>query len=273
MSEQKMPAVLRHDLILKKLNERRFGTTVDFARWLSVSEMTVRRDFDRLAEKGLLSRTHGGAVSLAQQGGLRVDMVEPRVSERELRARDAKSAIASHAFGMIEAEQTIALDIGTTTFALSKLLHDANVKLFTSSLKIAAALKETRPRIYIPCGLINGSEPSVVGPQAVDFFRGFYFDIAFIGASGITPEGLFDYSLEDAEIKRAFIERSRTTIALIDGSKFDRISVAHICAPSAIDIVVTDTRLPEALHEALSTAGVCVDIAASLLQEGAHNDF
>lgn len=263
MPAKKMPAALRHELILKKLDVKGFATTLDFASWLSVSEMTIRRDFDQLADKGLLARTHGGAMALSRQNGQLVDLVEPKVSEREQRARQAKAAIVRCAFEMIEPDQTIALDVGTTTLALAGLLGDSRVTLFTNSLKIASALAETRPQVYVPCGRTNGSEPSVVGPQAVDYLRGFYFDIAFIGASGLTAEGLFDYSLDDAEVKRAFVERSRTTVVLLDSTKFNRISVATICALPSLDVVITDAEMPVPLHDALTSAGVRVEVAVS----------
>jgi len=273
MSGKRMPAVLRHELILKKLEVKGFATTLDFAKWLSVSEMTVRRDFEHLAEKGLLQRTHGGAVANSRAGSQKVDLVEPRVSEREQRAREAKAAIARCAAEMIEPDQTIALDIGTTTLALTDLLRERRVSVFTSSLKIASRLAETQAQVYVPCGRITGSEPSVVGPQAVDYFRDYYFDIAFVGASGLTAEGLFDYSLDDAEVKRAFVARSRTTVALLDSSKFNRISVARICALSALDVVITDSGMPEALHEALLEAGVRVEVVATEKLEGTNHDL
>lgn len=262
MPEKKMPAVMRHEMILKKLEVRGFATTLDLAQWLSVSDMTVRRDLDHLAERGLLARTHGGAVALSGKGGQVVDLIEPKVSEREMRAREAKAAIARRALEMIEPDQTIALDIGTTTLALAELVRDSRISLFTSSLKIASLLAESRPQVYVPAGKINGSEPSVVGPQAVDFFRGYYFDIAFIGASGLTVEGLFDYSLDDAEVKRACVERSRTTVALLDSSKFNRLSVAKICPLPSLDVVITDAQMPAALQDALIVAGVRIEIAA-----------
>lgn len=273
MVEKRKPAVLRHELILKKLEVKGFATTLDFANWLSVSEMTVRRDFDHLAEKGLLRRTHGGAVANWHAGWQKVDLVEPRVSEREQHAREAKAAIARSALEMIEPEQTIALDIGTTTLALADFLRETPVSLFTSSLKIAAHLAESRPQVYVPCGRITGSEPSVVGPQAVEYFRDYYFDIAFVGASGLTAEGLFDYSLDDAEVKRAFVERSRITVALLDSTKFNRISVARICALPALDVVITDSEMPKTLHTALLEAGVRVEVSATEKLEGTQHDL
>lgn len=115
----------------------------------------------------------------------------------------------------------------------------------------------------MPCGRISGSEPSVVGPQAVDHFRDDYFDIAFVGASGLTPEGLFDYSLEDAEIKRVFVERARIKVALLDSTKFNRVSLARICALPALDVLITDAEPPAPLREALSDAGIRVDVAGA----------
>lgn len=273
MPARKMPALMRHDLIVKKLEVKGFATTIDFANWLCVSEMTARRDFDHLAKKGLLTRTHGGVVSLKLGTSQIVDLIEPNVSEREQLSKRAKSAIAACACDMIAPDQTIALDIGTTTFALAQLLTDSRVTIFTSSLKIASALKETQPKVYVPAGRISGSEPSVIGPQAVDFFRKYYFDIAFVGASGITAEGLFDYSPNDAEVKRAFVERSRTTVALLDSTKFDRISVANICALQSIDVIITDTKPPAQLCRAIGAAGIRIEVADSETLKGNRHDF
>jgi DeoR/GlpR family transcriptional regulator of sugar metabolism len=261
MSSKRIPAVMRQQIIMEVLEAKGFAATLDVAGRLSVSDMTIRRDFENLADQKLLSRTHGGAVSLSRTDGQVVDLVEPDVSEREQRSREAKLAIAEHAFRLIAPGQTVALDIGTTTLALARLMGKTSSTVFTSSLKIASVLAGKVPQVYVPGGRVNGSEPSIVGAEAVNYFSNFNFDIAFIGASGITGDGLFDYSMEDAEVKRTFFRTSGRKVALLDSSKIERISIARICPLKSLDLIITDTPIPEELGEALSSARVQIEVA------------
>jgi len=271
--EIKPPAVLRHRKILDKLDDAGFGSTIQMADWLSVSEMTIRRDFDVLAEKNQLKRTHGGAISVNHRIDPEIDLIEPEVLERETTKREAKNAIAKSAFKLISDGQSIALDIGSTASTLSGLLHHSRVRLFTSSLKIATSLKETPVQVYLPGGRLTGNEPSVTGPITKAFFEKYYFDIAFICASGMTEEGLFDYSLEDTEIKRTLIKRSRQVVALLDSSKFSRISVAHVSGFDEINTLITDAPVPANLEKSLKAANVRIEVASSSVQEGRTNDI
>jgi DeoR/GlpR family transcriptional regulator of sugar metabolism len=271
--ESKPPAVLRHRKILDKLDDAGFGSTIQIADWLSVSEMTIRRDFDVLAEEKQLTRTHGGAISINHRIDTVIDLIEPEILERETTKRDAKSAIAKCAFKLISDGQSLALDIGSTASALSNLLHHSKIRLFTSSLKIASSLKETRAQVYLPGGRLTGNEPSVTGPIAKAFFEKYYFDFAFICASGMTEEGLFDYSLEDTEIKRILIQRSRKVVALLDSSKFSRISVAHVSGFDEINTLITDAPVPAKLEKSLKSANVRIEVASSSVQEGKTNDI
>ena len=238
-----------------------FVTIPELAESCRVSEMTLRRDLDQLAERKLVTRIHGGAVVPEGGDGPSIDLVEPSVDTRAGRSHAAKQAIARRAYEMAVPGQTIALDIGTTTFELARLMRDTHLRIFTNSLKIAGLLSETRPSVYIPGGQVSGSEPSVVGTRAIEYLNSFFFDIVFVGVSGFSSEGYFDYSLEDSEIKRALISRARQKVVLLDSSKFDRMSVALVARMDEIDTLITDAPPPQKLSQALEAAGVCVELA------------
>lgn len=260
MSDAKMPAVQRHKLILDTVQEQGFVTVPGMADRCRVSEMTLRRDLDHLAERSFLVRTHGGAVSLERFGGTDVDLVEPSIDARATRNREAKQAIARRARELIDPGATIGLDVGTSTFELADLLHDVSVNVFTNSLKIAAHLSGSQPDVYMPGGEVSGTDPSVIGAGAVQHLGGYFFDIVFIGVAGLSLEGFFDYSLDDTEIKRALIARSGQSVVLLDSSKFERMSVAKVAAMDEIDVLITDTEPPAKLGDALRGAGVCIEI-------------
>lgn len=244
----------RHTRILETLDRDQFITVPGMADLCGVSEMTMRRDLDKLAELGRLERTHGGAVSLRSKGSPEFDLLEPRFESRTSIRAEAKAAIAKAAARLIEPEQTIALDIGSSTFALARRIADIPLNVFTSSLKIAAYLAEKRPNVYVPAGQAAGSEPSLVGRQAVKHLRQFRFDIAFIGVSSVSGDGFYDYSLEDSDIKRTLIERAGRAVALTDSSKFGRISVEHVAGFDAFDTVISETAPPAWLRKACAAA-------------------
>ena len=266
MSETKIPAAQRHELILKAIKSNGFVTVPDMAKVFRVSEMTLRRDLDLLAGQKRLTRTHGGAVSTESAPGPTVDLVEPSVAVRATRNHAAKVAIAKRACQMLRPRQTIALDVGTTTLELAGLMRDMSLRVFTNSLKIAGSLSQSQPKTYVPGGQVHGTEPSIVGARAVQYLDDFFFDFVFLGVSGLTAEGVFDYSLEDTEVKRALIARSKTSVVLLDSSKFDRMSVALVARLEDIDVLVTDRPPPERLSQALETAGVRVELARDASQ-------
>lgn len=256
-----MQAALRHELIRQILGETGLVTVPEIASRCHVSEMTARRDLDRLAEQALLRRTHGGAVAVTGADQRPIDLVEPSVAARAWKNREAKSAIAACARQMISAGQFISLDIGTTVAELALRLKDDNIGIVTNSLTIGTLLRAGKPKVYMPGGRIGGTEPSITGAQAIEQLSAYRFDIAFLGASGVSQEGFFDYSVEDTEMKRAVMQQSKTNVMLVDGSKFDRLSVARIAGLDDIDIVITDKPPPEPLADALSEAQVMVRLA------------
>ena len=103
---------------------------------------------------------------------------------------------------------------------------------------------------------MRGRELSIYGSSATAFVSSYHYDIVFLGLSGITDQGLFDYSPEDSEIKRAFIQRSDQVIALGDASKFNRQAMVHIAELKEIHILIVDVAPPETLRAAIEQAGL-----------------
>ena len=263
MPHTKLLPSQRHDLIIKSIQEIGFVTISGMANACGVSEMTLRRDLDELDRNNLLMRTHGGATTIDQIDGLSTSLVEPNIDNRATQNRNAKLAIAHCAVKLVHSSQTIALDVGSTAFELAVLLQNVPLSVFTNSLRIAGRLGQSRPTVYVPGGQIGGVEPAIIGSQAFEFLNKFNFDIAFIGAAGLTIDGFFDYSPEDSEIKHALIDRAKIVVVLLDHSKFERLSVVKFSELSDIDILITDAPLPDSIEEALTKSGVEIEIAKS----------
>jgi len=259
------PAQARLAAILERLNQGGSVSVAEIAREFDVSDMTVRRDLAELEGQGLLERVHGGAVSL-QHGPLTViDDVEPMFEARRRLNSDAKTRIAQAAARLVANHQTLAFDLGTTVLASARALVSADsasgLRIFTNSLRVAQVTAAASVQTYVPGGLVHPGEMSVTGQGAVEDFSRYYFDAALIGASGLTPDGLFDYSPEEAAMKSVYIQRSSRRILLIDSSKFRRISTVRVADLACISIMVTDAPPPPELAQALEDANVSILIA------------
>jgi DeoR family glycerol-3-phosphate regulon repressor len=258
---QRGPVAERRSRLSAALREAGYLSIGDLARLVDVSEMTVRRDLDHLATTGPIERTHGGAVYKGAGQPMGFDRDEPALEERIRKNAEAKWAIARAAHAMVAPGKTLALDIGSTALCLADRLRDEEVRIFTYSLRIAEHLARHRARTYLPGGELRGSEPSLVGPIAREQLHRFRFDFFFLGASGISPQGFFDYSLDDSEIKQTLLARSAHRVALLDSSKFDRLSNMRIGDLSIVDTLVTDQPPPAALEASLAEAGVSLCLA------------
>ena len=265
MTSKKFHASQRRDMILACLHQEGLVTVPMIAKLCVTSEMTIRRDFDFLEELGLLARTHGGAVLPNSPSAKRFDMIEPSLDRRIILNQKAKFAIAALAAKQVEPAQTIALDVGTTVFALADLIKDMSVRVFSTSLPIASHLGQSKAKVYMPGGKVQGIEPSIVGVRAIKYLKRFHFDTAFLGVSGVAEDGFYDYSIEETEIKSAIVSQSKRKIVLMDSSKFERVSVARVAGLSEIDLLITDESPAGRLKEALEAAGVKILIASSVV--------
>jgi DeoR family glycerol-3-phosphate regulon repressor len=261
---RRMPAQVRQARLAEAVRERGFISVAEIAASLSVSEMTIRRDLDELEREGQLVRTHGGALAPEGVGDHAIDREEPAFEARLRRNRHAKERIAALAASLIDGSQTVALDVGTTTFLLAQRVADrAGIKIFTSSLRAASLLSRGACEVYMPGGQIRGDEMSLCGPAATGQFEQLWFDIALIGVSGITAGGIFDYSFDDSELKRVYLRRSTRKVLLCDGSKFHRMSLVQVADFSDIDLLVTDVAPPPDIAAALAAADVDVQVATA----------
>jgi DeoR/GlpR family transcriptional regulator of sugar metabolism len=265
LQQPRLPARVRQARLIDLVKRRGFFLVSDIASELSVSEMTIRRDLAELENDGRLTRTRGGAVSAEGAGRNEIDREEPAFEVRLRRNQAAKQRIAVCAAQLLEGSQTVALDVGTTTYLLAQALVDrSGLKYFTSSLRTASLLADAGREVHLPGGQVRGEELSVCGPMALEHFERYWFDIAFIGVSGVTAQGMFDYSLDDSELKRVYLRRSTVKALLCDAEKFRCMSLVQIADFADIDLIICDMAPPPDIAEALNRAKVEIRIAPIL---------
>jgi DeoR/GlpR family transcriptional regulator of sugar metabolism len=247
----------RQARILELLASRGFLTVREVAEATGVSEITARRDLVELEERRALKRTHGGAMTM-RDGQVEIfDASEPTFDARRRRNSKAKVAIARAAAQLVKPGSTIALDVGTSTLELARCLAEVGeIKIVTNNLRAASLLADSPHAVYVPGGRVRGKELSVYGSVTADQIRAYWFDIAFIGVSGVTEAGLFDYSPEDTEIKRIYMERAKRVVVLCDAQKFGHHSMVQVAPLSAFQVLVTDEAPQPSLAAALASARV-----------------
>jgi DeoR family glycerol-3-phosphate regulon repressor len=248
--------------LVSRLNHAGFMSVGDLASATGVSEITVRRDLALLERTGIVRRTHGGALGLRRDDASAFDAHEPSFEARRRRNGAAKTRIARAGARLVAPGQSIAIDTGTTTFELARLVgRIADLQVVSNNTRVASVLADSPNPVYVVAGRVRGRELSVYGPRAIDSLRDYSFDTFFLGISGITADGLFDYSPEDAEVKRAFMARSGRVVALCDSQKFNRKAMVRVAAPAEIHTLVCDAAPDPSLARALAAAGVEVIVA------------
>jgi len=248
----------RHTQIAALLRHEGTVRIATLAKAFEVTTETVRRDLDDLAQNGALKRTYGGGASRSLTD-------EPGIGVRSRTHAAERGLIARTAAGMLEPGDALMIDCGSTTRLFAQMLAARELRLtvVTNCLPVARALgANPHCRTILCCGDYVAGEDGVFGTEAGDFIRRFKANKAFIGAGGVTPDGVTDADSSGCSIKRAMMERSDRTILLVDSSKFDVVQFERVCPLTDIDTMVSEAAPPKRLAGRLDSAGVRVVVAA-----------
>lgn len=254
-----IPAPLRQAEICQRLAEQPAVSISQLAGHYRVSEMTIRRDLDRLESAGRLRRTHGGAVP-GERMAFEFDFTQRRQTRRA-----AKQAIARLAMSQIQPGHRLILDTGTTTLELAALLAEArDVTVITPSLAVASQLQfAPGVQTVLLGGVVNRGSPDLTGSLTESNLDQFAADIAFQGADGIGLDdgAIYTDDLRIVRIDARMRQRAERTIILADSSKIGRTALARNGNLRQADALITDGDTPPAHRRALRRLGVAVLIA------------
>lgn len=248
---------------LQELIARRNITDLDaLAQELGVSQSTVRRDVEALEKQGFVRRTHGGVMWVNERSTTSVTpyVFDQRMSE----SFDAKRKIARRAAALVEANQTILLDGGTTTYLLAQELLGRPLQVVTNSLPIATVLQNSPDvELILSGGVLNPRYGVLLGPIADHALASLHTSILFMGAAGVNEGSLFNQNLLLVQAQRRMMEQSQRAILLVDSSKFGQQTLARLCSLDEIDVVVSDPGLTPEHQSKVRAAGCELIIADS----------
>jgi len=201
-----------------------------------ISEPTVRKDLSVLEQKGLLKRTHGGAVSVRPP-------MEQEVVSRQARNREAKVAIARAAVRLLSSGEAVFLDNGSTIQQIAQALVSSGLRLtvVTDSPAVAAAVAEAPGLTHILLGgQLRKLSDCLVGPLTTENLKMFQIGTAFIGASGVSEGGVTVSDLSESRLKAAVVAQAHRVIVPVDHSKIGLSDFVKVCELDEIDGIVTD---------------------------------
>jgi DeoR/GlpR family transcriptional regulator of sugar metabolism len=251
-----MPPQERQHRIAEYLQQVEFASLEEISKQVEASVSTVRRDLSVLEAGGNLQRTHGGAR-----------IINPRTDEFTFSARDThqldeKEAIGRACAELIESNQTVIIDAGTTVYHVARYLESKSPQIITNSLPVANLFASAnRLEVLVSGGVIYPRLGVLVGPQAVEAFSKIHADVAIMSAGGISLEGITNSHGLLIDIQRAMINAAKKVIFCFDHTKFGRQSVSPLCALDCVDAIVTDSSAPTELVAELRRRGLQVIVA------------
>ena len=211
----------RQEQILKRLKKNRTVKVAALAKELKISESTIRRDITALDQLGKLKKVFGGAVSLNSD----IVSVETDVAQRTLINIEEKDKVAKYAASMINDNDFVYIDAGTTTDKMIDYLDKKNVTYVTNGITHAKKLIQRGFNAYIIGGLLRPATEAVIGSAAIEAVQRYNFTKCFMGTNGIDPErGFTTPDIGEAAIKTAVMKKSYISFIVADHTKFGLVS-------------------------------------------------
>src|SRR3984885_1448832 len=251
---------VRFTTILTSLQQTGRVSVDALSAQLDVSVVTIRRDLDALEQKGLLRRTHGGAVSTDPL------FYEPFRHDRSFlaqvqRAADEKRRIGRAAAALITAGETIALTPGTTTTeVIRRLPINYNITVVTNTVNVAMELSKRKDvYVFVTGGHLHGEWFSLVGSAALRSLDNMLINTMFIGADGLDAGwGASCFNADEAELNSTMMKLARRRVAVVDSGKLGRVANWRICKPEELHFLVTDTAATDEMVAPFQKLGVKV---------------
>jgi DeoR family ulaG and ulaABCDEF operon transcriptional repressor len=245
----------RHTIILKLVNDRSIVSVSELAALLNASEATIRRDINAMAEAGTLRRIRGGAEAVRPRHEARLVGV-PFAMSQELCVAE-KRAIAGAAVKLIEGDESIIIQGGTTTYALVEFLADTSLDILTNSFPIAAKLLDTsKNRITLPGGTLFREQNIILSPFNNDAIDGFRAGIMFAGCYGIGRFGIMETDPLIAQAESRLLQRAERLVIMADSRKLRNRSSMIVADLERISVLITDDGARAEELDVFRTAGI-----------------
>lgn len=241
-----MLAEQRRELILERIRTAGGARVADLTEQFAVSDMTVRRDLETLARRGLVDKVHGGATLPTSRAN-----EEPGFQAKSVRELAEKHVIATAAARLVVPGQAVAIGAGTTTWVLAQHLAEvADLTVVTNSVQVADELRGVHTVVLT--GGVRTPSDALVGPVADQVLSSLHVDVAFLGCHGFDDRaGLTTPNLAESQTNRAFRRAAGRLIVVADSTKWGTVGLVSFAELGEVDVLVVDDALGEQAREVL----------------------
>lgn len=236
----------RRDKIVNIVNDRQSISVKDLTEILGFSSATIRTDLNYLDNKKLIKRTHGGATAITSKDSNSTEdnAFEINFSSRSRQMTQEKKELAQKAFQFIKNNTCIILDASSTTFELAKLINTSDIRLMviTNGINTANLLKNNiNVKTVLVGGVIQGSSNAIEGILGAEIFEKVHIDAVFLSGNAFDiSKGIYDFNLQEIDLKKKMVEFSSHIYALVDYSKINKRSTAKFITTEKIDTLITN---------------------------------
>ena len=242
-----MLAQERFERILEILREKQSVTVVELTEKLNTSESTIRRDLTELNRQGLLIKVHGGATAIKS-----VLSREEEVITKSKKHQEEKRKIAKYAASLINKEDIVYLDAGTTTEMMLDYLREYDVIYVTNGITHARKLMNAGFKVHLIGGEIKAVTEALVGEEALEQLDKYNFTKGFFGTNGIDMKrGFTTPDQKEAAVKKLLLDIAVEDILAFESGLFDYIKTKY---PEIPESIKNDKVLKEEVEEALRKA-------------------
>lgn len=258
-----MDRYARWNALLELLTENGRVSVEEAASRLGVSQATIRRDFDQLAQQQMIVRTRGGAVA----NGVSYDLP---LRYKTAKHSAEKQRIGAAAAALVTPGTVVGLNGGTTTTEVARALavrpdlnaggEGAQLTVVTNALNIAnELLVRSRMKIVVAGGVVRPQSFELVGPLGGALLREVTLDIALLGVDAIDVQlGAAAHHEGEAAMNNLMVARAKRVVIIADSSKLGKHAFARICPIERVETLVTDSNADAATVAAFREAGVHV---------------
>jgi DeoR family transcriptional regulator, fructose operon transcriptional repressor len=233
---------VRKQKILFEINKNKIIDVKTFAKEVRISEITIRRDLNKLAKEGHLVRTHGGAINVVL-ASLPISFAQKVAINTE-----AKEEICLKAAALINENDVVFLDCGSTVFSICKYIKNKKIKVVTNSIPILNELLNSAVTINFVGGEIDFDRQATHGKIAIEHIKRYNYNLAFIGVDGIsTTNGLSASSEKEAETTQALISQNIKIYFLCDHSKLETTRYLPFEPINVVKNLIVDSKSPKAI--------------------------
>lgn len=258
-----MIAIHRRTKIKEILFQERSVKVADLVKEFNVSEETIRRDLNQLEQEGIIQKNYGGAILMEELQNN--SQIIPPVEQRRFQFYEEKDAIGKMAASLVEGNQIVILDAGSTTWCVARHLRNVpKLMVVTNGTDVAEESSQNEDAsVFVIGGKLIKKSMSLVGPQAELELQKYNADFSFLGASGISMrKGFTSSDLYEAEVKRAMISAGQKIVIVADHSKFERQGLVSFSSFQDVDILVTSDLVEPSILDEIRQCGVQVIVCS-----------